>query len=141
MRGLALGCLALLAAPCWGAPGDLWGVATLASHHFTDRKFEQHNYGLGFEAATRFARLSVIGGAYENSFRKVSAYAGGAWTPLGLGPLNVGGILGLVTGYHQRVALLPTAQFEHGRFGANVFYVPKLGDDCAVLGFQVKGRF
>lgn len=125
-------------------PGDIWAVATVGSHHFTTEKFNQHNYGFGFESPSRFARLSFIGGAYDNSYNKASAYAGVTWTPLAVGPVHLGAIAGFLSGYASRPipAILPTAQVERGRFGANIYYAPKVSrDDCAVLGFQLKAKF
>lgn len=120
---------------------DLWWVATLTSHHFSSEKYNQHNYGLGFESETRFNRLSVIGGGYDNSYKRTSAYAGMTFTPLALGPIHLGAIGGFISGYRSVIAVLPTAQIEYERIGFNVYYAPQYRDSCAVLGLQVKGRF
>ena len=122
------------------AAADTWAVATVCSHHFTDEKFNQHNYGIGFEIPTRVDRLAIIGGVYDNSMERASAYAGIAWTPIKLGAVHLGLQAGGFTGYGPKVtpALLPTAQLEVGRVGLNLTFVPTLP---AVLGFQVKFAF
>lgn len=140
MRKIAL--LFALVAPCAvAAPGDTWGVATVTSYHFASIHYNQTNLGAGFERETSIARLSVVAGAYRNSYYKTSAYAGVLWTPLALGAAHFGVIAGAVSGYNSPIALVPTVAVEGRRFGANVYYAPAIGSDCAVLGLQVKMKF
>lgn len=143
---LVLG-LALLSAPArsLAEPGDTWLVATLGSHHFSDVKYNQHNYGVGFETATKLKDVSVIGGAYRNSFYATTAYAGVSWMPLAAGPARFGLSAGVGTGYGPPVIpiVFPEASIEKGKVGANIYYLPRSGgaDNCAVLGFQAKFKF
>lgn len=125
------------------AHADPWIVGTLGSHHFTGDKHEQHNYGAGVELPSSRDRVAFVAGAYRNSFDRLSAYAGAAWTPLAAGPVHAGVIAAMVTGYPSGPvpAILPTLQIEGERFGGNLYYAPKLKDSCAVIGLQVKFRF
>lgn len=142
MRRLGWLLLAGLVAPA--AADGPWVVATLTSHHFVDGHYNQHNYGLGFEHPTSRERLALIAGAYDNSFNRVSAYVGVAWTPLTVGPLHAGVIGGAVSGYQAHAvlpAVIPVLQVEGRTLGANLFYAPRVRDSVAVLGLQAKLRF
>jgi hypothetical protein len=119
-----------------------WAAATIASHHFgATQHYEERNYGLGFEAPLNRPRLAAVAGEYRNSFHRTSVYAGLAWTPLAWGPAHFGIIGGIVTGYRPDPVLpmlLPTTQLELGRFGANLYFAPKIKNGASVVGLQLK---
>lgn len=122
-----------------------WLVMSATSYHLaTTEHYNQRNLGIGWEHATGYDRLALIGGVYDNSFHRRSAYAGVAWTPLALGPLHLGVAAGGVTNYRPYLVqplVLPVAQLELKGWGANLGYAPKLKDGVAVLGLQLKWRF
>lgn len=71
------------------------------------RKFNDHNVGLLGGVAFDETR-AVFGGVYRNSEWRTSAVLGYRYTPLGVGPLRIGALVGAVTGY-QSAPVLPMA--------------------------------
>lgn len=85
----------------------------------------------------------AMAGFYRNSNCVYSAYAGGAYLPLALGPVHLGGLAGLVTGY--KVSPLPAAglvaALEWRRFGVDVVFIPPYKDSGNVLWVSAKVPF
>src|SRR6185312_6326863 len=85
-------------------PGESFGsrvtlVIPVYTHHFPgNSQFDDHNWG-GFVDVAIDQHWSVIGGAYVNSFRRHTAFAGVSFTPVSfdLGKVRVspGAMLGL----------------------------------------------
>lgn len=145
MNRVTLAAVVLLPWPHVACAAEDWLVLSATSHHFAaTQHYNQRNLGVGWEHATRYDRLTLIGGVYDNSFYRRSAYAGVAWTPFTLGVLHLGVAAGAVTNYRPypvQLLVLPVAQLEVGRWGANLGYAPKLKDGVAVLGLQLKTTF
>ena len=118
--GLASRCLAALALSACAsvaAAGTL-GVH-LASHHFPQSEFNNFNPGLYYRSDAGWTA-----GAYRNSLRRGSAYAGYTWQRGAIG-LTAGGI----TGYGHGVLplLVPSlALFTHQGVTARVAYIPRV---------------
>jgi len=109
------------------APAAPWYITTgFASHHLGDKTgLNENNVGLGVKTPT-----GIVGGAFKNSHRRLSVYAGKEFTTpaVELGPVRLQGALtlGAVTGY-QAAPVLPFAMP-----GA----LMTVGGTQAALGFQ-----
>lgn len=87
---------------------------------------------------------SLAAGAYFNSVRKQSFYAGAAWQPVRLGPVKAGLYGGGVTGYRDEVS--PFLAFALSApigpaFGVHLIAVPEvegITPAFAALSFSVK---
>jgi hypothetical protein len=100
---------AVLVLACACARGQTIGI-DLGSHHFVAKKVTDQNYGLYFE------HEGWAGGAYRNSFRRTSVWAGRV---IDVGPVDV--TIGLSTGYEGRrspLFILPSAKFGPVRVSA-----------------------
>jgi hypothetical protein len=95
--------------------------------------------GLGIEHGISES-WRTMAGFYRNSNCRYSGYAGGAYLPLTLGPVHLGGLAGLATGY--KVSPLPAAGFvaalEWRRFGVDVVFIPPYKDSGNVLWVSAK---
>lgn len=142
MRALAL-ILALLCAPAlagpWVKPGEWWAVGTVTSYHEHDHGYTNRNFGAGLEYGysekTRF-----VGGGFRNSGRQPTFYLGVQTCWLPVGPVCLSSTTGLVTGYSQTLAVIPSLQLQSGGYGANLF-AGRTADTGWVLGLQLKARF
>lgn len=126
--------------------GDMWFVANTMSHHLSEQKFNEKNYGLGLEY--HFTDdVFVMAGKYKNSVDKKSAYALGAWTPLRFGRVGIGIAAGAVNGYpalnNGKVAPIAAGiiRVEDKHLGLNVIAVPKFKESPATIGLQLKWKF
>jgi hypothetical protein len=138
------------------APPQWWGNLNLGSKHLGGQgdflgegeSFNEFNPGIGMELQWQ-PRHALAVGYFRNSVRENSWYALYHYTPLRLGAhVRLGGMVGVVTGYpaYNDGGLAPggglLAKFEHGRFGANLIYLPRVADLTPnTLGLQVKYRF
>lgn len=149
---LLIACVAALA-PIHQSKAVTWRLdANLASVH-TERwareSLNQRNPGLGFEWSPS-RTWTVAAGEYWNSYRRVTTYALGEWTPIQLGDadgwhLDAGVGAGFASGYHHNE--VPTAPFvgaavvrlvSPGGFALNVVSVPNAGaKQSGFLGFQL----
>lgn len=79
-------------------------LASVHTERWARDSLNQRNEGLGV-AARLSSSWSLSTGWYRNSYRRTSAYALAAWTPLhiplGTWHLDAGGEAGLVTGYRR----------------------------------------
>ncbi len=123
----------------------------LASYHtesWARHHLNQSNPGLGIEAQFT-PDGTALAGFYRNSYRRTSAYALGAWTPLHAAlPLGIrldaGLAAGLVSGYrHDEVPCEPLAAGALLRvrardgFGINLLAVPNTQSGAGFVGLQV----
>ena len=124
---------------------ELWLNPGFYSHHFqTDKGLNNNNLGLGAEY--RYSTTSSVTiGAFDNSDRQTSRYAGWYWQPLALGPVRLGAVVGAMDGYPKMknggwfFAAIPTASFEYQNFGANVAFVPGYKDRLyGAISLQLK---
>lgn len=143
-------CLSILALAlsCERARAEgLWLVATTQSYH-ADRKAEynERNYGVGGEY--QFNKdIAAVAGEYKNSFGNKSTYFGVLYTPFVAGPFKAGIMAVDISGYILdkprafTFAAAPMVVWEGERFGANLLFVPPLGNGTGVFGLQLKVKF
>lgn len=128
-------------------PSKNWLQTGFMSYHLDrqqthERNFREQNYGIGLEhKLSENSSLSV--GYYRNSIDKDSFYAAYAYQPLKAGPVKIGAMAGVVTGYPLNNGgpipmVLPLASIEGKRMGVNLTYVPKLKDVSSVVALQFK---
>lgn len=114
------------------------------SHHFSDRKFTENNYGLGIEAPVGGFLVGV--GAYKNSIGRTSRYIVAEKCMLQTGPLCLGGIAGFVDGYYLNEGkfipmVAPSLTLEAGNIGLRLVYVPEVEKKVsAVISLQFRIR-
>lgn len=128
-------------------PSKNWLQTGFMSYHLDrkqthERNFREQNYGIGIEHKLS-ENSSISAGYYRNSIDKDSFYAAYAYQPLKVGPVKVGAMAGVVTGYHLNNGgpipmVLPLASIEGKRMGVNLTYVPKLKDVSSVVALQFK---
>lgn len=114
------------------------------SYHFSDREFNEKNYGLGIEAP--IGGLLVGAGVYDNSIGKVSRYVVAEKCMLPIGRACLGAMAGFVDGYYLNDGgfipmAAPTLTAEVGRLGMRIIYVPAVDDRVAAvvaMQFRVK---
>jgi len=128
---------------------EIWTTAMIRSYH-SDRSahFNEQNTGFGFEYKAKDEDQKVVAGAYNNSYNRLSIYAGKAWLPWSHGNWSAGAIYGLVSGYPRykyNLGLLGLGvlQYENGKYGANILVVPPVPDPSgdkptAVVALQLK---
>ncbi|MCE1185780.1 MAG: hypothetical protein ACRCTU_14920 [Zoogloea sp.] len=160
LRSLALSCgLAALAPACLAdtllpnaftpppgldefssAPHSDWLEISGLSHHFQPdrRHWREVNPGLGLEREFTGTPWVMSAGYFRNSYDKGTAYVGGRWMPLALGPFRFGAYGLLATGYPSPVLLLPAISVEAGRVGANLVALPNLPGYSGYLGLQIR---
>jgi len=124
---------------------ELWINPGMYSYHFQkDQNLNNNNWGIGLEY--RFNSVaSVTLGNFKNSDNGHSSYAGIYYQPIAIGPLKVGVVAGGFNGYQSTnnggwfLALLPALTIEEGRFGANIFFIPTVGDKVhGAISLQLK---
>lgn len=124
---------------------ELWLNPGLYSYHFQkDKGLNNNNLGLGGEY--RYSTVSSVTlGAFNNSDRQTSRFAGWYWQPLGLGPVRLGAVVGAMDGYPKMVnsgwffAAIPTASIEYKNIGANLMFVPSYKDRLyGAISLQLK---
>jgi hypothetical protein len=124
---------------------ELWINPGLYSVHFQrDKGFNDNNFGFGVEY--RYSTVSsVTAGVIDNSDRRTSHYAGWYWQPVSLGPVRLGGVVGVIDGYPKFhdggwfPAVLPAASVEYKRVGLNVLVIPTYKDRVhGAISFQLK---
>ena len=125
---------------------ELWiNVGGFSRHFARHNGYNENNLGLGVEYRTS-AELSFMAGAYDNSVRKTTSYAAVNWQPWSLGPIKLGGTLGVMNGYPSLAkggtffAALPMATWEGKRYGINVGLIPSMGkvDGAVIVQFKLR---
>lgn len=124
-------------------------ISTVSYHTeaWARRELNQNNPGLGVEYQID-PDWSGLAGFYRNSYRRESAYALAAWTPLHLAlpfgmHADAGIAAGLVTGYRRNE--VPTAPLAAGAvlrvrtrtgYGINLLAVPNTTSGSGFIGLQ-----
>jgi hypothetical protein len=125
------------------ASAQIWVIANTTSHHFSNEKFNQKNYGIGLEI-DKNENLSYAAGVYINSLYKDSGYIAASYTPHKIFGTNLGVFGGATTNYKD-CNICPAggliAKFDFEDFGVNILYIPKTIYNPNVITFQLKCRF
>lgn len=126
--------------------GEVWiNVGGFSRHFSRGNGYNENNLGLGVEYRTG-ADLSYMAGAYDNSVRKTTSYVAVNWQPWTVGPIKLGGTLGVMNGYPSLAkggvffAALPMATWEGKRFGVNVGIIPSMGkvEGAVIVQFKLR---
>jgi hypothetical protein len=126
---------------------SLWFTAAVKSYHM-DRAahYNEKNYGIGLEY--QFNKdIAAVAGEYKNSFYNKSAYYGVLYTPFSAGSFKAGILAGEINGYVMKEPraygpiVVPAIVWEGEHFGANMIFIPPVGNGTGVLGLQLKARF
>lgn len=124
---------------------EIWVNPGMYSEHFQkNQNLNSKNWGLGLEYRFSTVASATIGN-YKNSDNGHSNYVGLYYQPFAIGPVKLGVVGGGFNGY-QSVnnggwfpAILPALTVEGGRFGANLFVIPTVGDRLhGAISLQVK---
>ena len=124
---------------------ELWLNAGMYSYHYDKRQnFNNNNIGIGAEF--RFSTVaSLTVGGFKNSDSSHSNYAGIYWQPIAVGPVNIGVVGGGFNGYSSTnnggwfPAIFPAATIEGKWIGANLFFIPTVGDRVhGAISLQLK---
>jgi hypothetical protein len=127
------------------AKSEFWINPGMYSYHFQkDQNLNNNNWGVGLEY--RFNTVaSVTLGNFKNSDNGHSSYAGIYYQPIAIGPIRLGVVAGGFNGYQSTnnggwfPAVLPALTIEDGIFGANIFFIPTLGDRVhGAISLQIK---
>lgn len=101
------------------------------------------NPGLGFEHQLSDTS-KAIGGFYRNTEGRNSMYGGVNYSPVSVGPVQLGANLGLLSGYSAAPVIpmiAPTASLEGKDYGLNLTFMPNPKDwKTSAVGLQVKRR-
>lgn len=125
---------------------EVWiNVGGFSRHFARHNGYNENNLGLGAEYRTS-AELSYMAGAYDNSVHKTTSYVAVNWQPWSLGPIKLGGTLGVMNGYPSLAkggtffAALPMATWEGKRYGVNVGIIPSMGkvDGAVIVQFKLR---
>jgi hypothetical protein len=141
---LAAGMLALVPLKAWGQ--DTWlAISTVSKHFPSSDGYNERNWGVGLEYGVG-EDTRLVTGVYRNSYFRDTAYVGAAYTPFGAGPVRLGAVVGVVTGYEDQMgsrvapAVLPVVTFESGNVGFNLIVAPQIGDRGGAALLQLKFR-
>ena len=113
------------------------------SHHFEARpngqRWNEVNTGLGLRHDFG-GDLSGQIGIYRNSMARTGAYALLDYTPLHLGPVNIGAFAGAATGYLPALCPMVGAvlRMDAGRFTPTLRLIPKVpGHNPATVALEI----
>jgi hypothetical protein len=128
---------------------DMYVDINLHAHHWNRTDVaEQHlneiNPGIGIRFVDGDYHKMV--GVYKNSYSNTSAYALLAWTPVKVGPANIGAVAGIVTGYlhpYKPAAGIYSSIKVSEKTNINVTLVPTIrAVQCyGFAGFQFSIKF
>jgi len=124
---------------------QLWLNAGMYSYHY-DKSQNFNNNNIGFGGEYRFSSVaSVTIGGFKNSDSTHSNYAGLYWQPIAVGPISLGLVGGAFNGYQTTnngglfPAVFPAATIEGDWLGANLFFIPTVGDRVhGAVSLQIK---
>jgi hypothetical protein len=122
---------------------DLWLTTITRSYHSNQSKdYNEANYGLGFRYKADSPDISTIGGVYKNSYYRQSIFGGWTYTPVKLTAVNLGVLIGGVTGYNKKILPLfvPIVMYQRDNLGVNLIGVPPLSGTQSVLALQFEWR-
>lgn len=135
------------------ASDETWGAVMVRAYH-TDRTsgYNENTLGLGFEYRKADSDFRLVAGAYNNSYNHASAYGGVTWLPFELGPIKIGAMAGLISGYPRyNYNLGPVAagilSYEKSGYGFNIMAVPPVpggnvaGPSTWTFALQLKMRY
>lgn len=115
-----------------------------ASHHFSDEKFTENNYGLGLEVPMGGYLVGL--GAYKNSLGRTSRYIVAEKCIFPSGPICLGALSGFVDGYYLNGGnfipmVAPTVTVDMGSMGLRLIYAPEIDKSMpAVVSIQLRLR-
>lgn len=123
-------------------------VVHVASYH-TDRRqdFNENNLGAGLIVRERGSRFFLGAGAYRNSIRRTSVYAGIGYDLIEAGPFYARIEAIAVTGYQVPVApaVMPEIGITWRGIGVAVHYIPHVKADgldvAETFAFSLTKRF
>ena len=126
---------------------ELWVNPGMYSYHFQkDQNLNNTNWGVGLEYRFNAVASATIGN-FHNSDNGHSSYAGIYYQPIAIGPVKIGVVTGGFNGYQSTnngawfPAILPVLTIEEGRFGANLFLIPTVGDRVhGAISLQIKAK-
>jgi hypothetical protein len=124
---------------------ELWINPGMYSYHFQkDQNLNNNNWGVGLEYRFNSVASATVGN-FKNSDNGHSSYVGVYYQPIAIGPIKLGVVAGGFNGYQSTnnggwfPAVLPAITVEEGRFGANVFFIPTVGDRVhGAISLQLK---
>jgi hypothetical protein len=124
---------------------EIWINPGMYSYHFQkDQNLNNNNWGVGLEYRFNTVASATIGN-FKNSDNGHSSYAGVYYQPIAIGPVKLGVVAGGFNGYQSTnnggwfPAVLPALTIEEGRFGANLFLIPTVGDRVhGAISLQLK---
>ena len=127
------------------AKAEVWVNPGFYSYHFQkDQNLNNNNWGVGLEYRFNTVASATIGN-FKNSDNDRSSYAGIYYQPIAIGPIKLGVVAGGFNGYQSTnnggwfPAVLPAITIEEGRFGANIFFIPTVGDKVnGAISLQLK---
>ena len=127
---------------------QVWINPGFYSLHFDRNKgLEDFNPGIGIEWPID-KTFSLTAGAFRNSDRKHSNYAGLYVMPFEFHGVKLGAVVGGFDGYPNTnnggwfAALIPTAAIEGKHWGLNIAIVPSIKNRLyGAISFQLKYRF
>jgi len=128
--------------------GQVWVNPGFYSLHFDRNKgLEDANPGFGIEWPID-KTFSLTAGAFRNSDRDHSNYAGVYVMPFEFYGVKLGAVVGGFSGYRMTndggwfPAILPVAAIERGHWGLNIAIIPSIKDRLyGAISFQLKFRF
>lgn len=130
------------------AANDVWvSMMVRAYHSNREADFNENTLGVGVEwHPTDVGDVRWVAGAYHNSNRRASIYAGGVYMPLRFGNLRVGLMGGTISGYQKydyRFGPMAAGvvSYETKRTGINLVIVPPIPGDKTptwTYGLQLK---
>lgn len=130
---------------------QIWLASGFLSHHFKrDAGYNEQNTGLGAELHFDDTH-SMAAGIYRNSVRRNSHYVQYVWSPLRLGPVQLGASIGIIDGYPKlrngkiALSIMPIASLNFKAFdqdaGLNLVYIPTIAPRVdGALAIQLKIR-
>lgn len=126
----------------------------VTSYHFDehdDDDFNEFNIGAGYNYEFNSKTYAVIG-AFNNSYDKLSVYAGAKWLPIDIKFFKAGIGGGVVTGYEDdtdanavQPIIIPEIQFHYKQFFLASRFAPDLGENSSAaitfsIGFTLPGK-
>jgi len=134
--------------PALASAGETWGNLNLTSYHTKPKQhLNRNNYGAGVEYHAN-SEVIFMFGAYHNSYNRTSVYALAGWTPVDVGPIQIGAVVGAINGYLGlnnggiTKAIAGIVRIEGERVGMNILVIPPaLKESSVTIGLQLKCKF
>jgi len=111
-----------------------FGINTI-SHHFSSKNYNENNYGLFYECPGTWGYQA---GYYKNSFYQHTLYYVGTYSPIHIGPVDLGVFGGPATGYNNSVVLIGGIV---GSVRLTDHFAIQAIANHAVIGLQLKAEF